>query len=75
MDKITFAIKLKKDILSRLKEFCAAHGTKYSFFVEKAIEEKLAEEELTEDLLDLKKLKKEEGQAISFEDYLRQRDV
>ena len=48
MDKITFAIKLNRGILNRLKHFCMAHGTKYSFFVEKAIEEKLAEEELKE---------------------------
>lgn len=74
MDKITFAVKLNKNTLNRLKEFCAIHGTKYSFFVEKAITETLAEEELKEDLLDFKRLKKEESQAISFEDYLRQRD-
>ena len=75
MDKITFAIKVNKGVLNRLKEFCVAHGTKYSFFVEKAITEKLAEEELKEDILDLKKLKKEESLAIPFEDYLRQRDI
>ena len=75
MDKITFAIKLNKGILKRLREFCAAHGTKYSFFVEKAITEKLAEEELKEDILDFKKFEKEEFQAIPFEDYLRQRDA
>ena len=75
MDKKTFAIKLNKRILNKLKEFCAAHGTKYSFFVETAITEKLAEEELKEDLLDLKRLRKEESRAISFEDYLRQRDA
>ena len=75
MDKITFAIKLNRDILNKLKKFCVAHGTKYSFFVEKAITEKLAEEELKEDIVDLKKLKKEESMAIPFEDYLRQRDA
>ncbi len=75
MDKATFAVKLNKGVLNRLKEFCAAHGTKYSFFVEKAITETLAEEELKEDILDFKKLKKEESQAIPLEDYLRQRDA
>lgn len=75
MDKITFAIKLNKGILDRLREFCAAHGTKYSFFVERAITEKLAEETLKEDILDLKKLRKEESAAISFEDYLGHRDA
>ena len=75
MGRVTFAIKLSENILDRLKRFCAAHGTKYSFFVEKAIEEKLAEEELKEDILDFKRLKNQEAQAISFEDYLRQRNV
>jgi len=75
MNKITFAVKLNTNILSRLKRFCAAHGTKYSFFVEKAIEEKLTEEGLKADMLDFKKLEKEEAQAISFEEYLKKRDV
>lgn len=75
MNKVTFAIKIDESILSHLKRFCMTHGTKYSFFVAKAIEEKLAEEELKEDLLDFRKLRKEESKAISFEEYLRQRGV
>jgi len=75
MERITFAIKINENILGRLKRFCIARGIKYSFFVEKAIEEKLAEEDLKEDILDFKKLKTEEPQATPFEDYLRRRDV
>lgn len=75
MNRVTFAVKLSENVLGRLKQFCAAHGTKYSFFVEKAIEEKLAEEELKEDVLDFKRFKNQESQAISFEDYLKQRNV
>lgn len=75
MSKITFAIKLNEVVLNHLKKFCTEHGTKYSFFVEKAIEEKLAEEEMKEDLLDFKRIKKEETQAIPFEQYLRRRNV
>lgn len=75
MIKRTFAIKLNEKILRRLRQFCVAHGTKYSFFVETAIEEKLKEEELKEDLLDFKKHQKGERQAVSFEEYLKQRDV
>lgn len=75
MSKVTFAIKVSETILNKLRKFCSSHGTKYSFFVEKAIEEKLAREELKEDILDFKKLKGQEAQAISFEEYLRQRDV
>lgn len=75
MSKITFAIKLDKSIVDRLKKFCSEHGTKYSFFVEKAIEKKLVEEDLKEDIIDLKNLKKEESEAIPFEEYLRRRDA
>lgn len=38
-----------------------------------AIRKKLEEEEFKEDLLDLKTLWGEEKEAISFEDYLRER--
>lgn len=75
MSKVAFALKLNEKILNHLKRFCSEHGTKYSFFVEKAIEEKLAEEELKEDLLDFRRLKKEEEKAIPFEDYLRHHNV
>ena len=75
MKKSTIAVKISKDVLQNFKAFCDAHGIKYSFFVEEAIKEKLREEELKEDLLDLKNLKKEEKDAISFEDYLKKRDV
>jgi len=75
MSKVTFAVKLDENILSRLKIFCAEHGTKYSFFVERAVQEKLIEEEKKEDLLDFKTLHNEEARAISFEEYLKERDV
>lgn len=74
MQKTTFAVKIDEDILNDFKLFCNAHGIKYSFFVEKAIKEKLEKEELKEDVLDLKTLRKEEGQAIPFEEYLKGRD-
>ncbi|MFH1454235.1 MAG: hypothetical protein ABIH00_09725 [Armatimonadota bacterium] len=75
MQKMTFAIKLNPDILKNLKEFCAQHGIKYSFFVEKAIEEKLDKEELKEDIHDLKRLRSQEKDAISYEEFLRTFDV
>ena len=75
MSKSTFAIKINEDIIQSFKSFCDKRGIKYSFFVEDAIREKLKEEELKEDLLDLKSLKNEEKDAVSFEDYLRHRNV
>ncbi len=73
MGKTTFAIKISEEVVKNFKTFCKEHGIKYSFFVEEAIKEKLEEEELKEDLLDLKTLGKEEKLAIPFEKYLRSR--
>lgn len=75
MNKSTFAIKIDENVIQNFKAFCDNHGIKYSFFVEEAIREKLKEEELKEDLLDLKSLRSEEKDAIPFEDYLRERNV
>lgn len=75
MEKTTFAIKISEDVIKDFKTFCKEHGIKYSFFIEEAIREKLEEEEVKEDLLDLKTLHKEEKLAIPFEEYLRRRGV
>lgn len=75
MEKTTFALKISKDVIEELKTFCKEHGVKYSFFIEKAIKEKLEEEKLREDILDLKTLQKEEKLAVPFEEYLRRRGV
>jgi len=75
MDKTTFAVKINEEVVKSFKTFCKEHGIKYSFFVEEAIKGKLEEEELKEDLLDLKTLRKEEKLAIPFEEYLRSRGV
>jgi len=75
MRKVTFAIKISEKVIKDLKAFCKEHGIKYSFFVEEAIRRKLEEEELKEDLLDLKTHRKEEELAIPFEEYLRERGV
>lgn len=73
MAKTTFAIKISEEVVKSFKTFCKERGIKYSFFVEEAIKGKLEEEELKEDLLDLKTLGKEEKLAIPFEEYLRSR--
>ena len=75
MGKATFAIKINEDVVKSFKKFCDAHGIKYSFFVEDAIRRKLEEEELKEDLLDLKTLRAEEKNAVSFEEYLSEHRV
>lgn len=75
MEKTTFAIKISEDVIKDFKTFCKEHGIKYSFFIEEAIREKLEEEEVKEDILDLKTLHKEEKSAIPFEEYLRRRSV
>ena len=75
MSKATFAIKINEEVVKNFKAFCKEHGIKYSFFIEEAIKKKLEEEELKEDLLDLKTLRQEEKFAIPFEEYLRKRSV
>jgi len=75
MGKATFAIKINEKVIEDFKKYCDSHGIKYSFFVEDAIKIKLREEELKDDLLDLKILREEEKNAIPFEAYLRERDV
>ena len=75
MGKTAFAIKINEEVVEDFRRFCDSHGIKYSFFVEDAIRIKLEEEELKEDLLDLKTLREEEKNAIPFEEYLRERGV
>jgi hypothetical protein len=73
MNKISYAVKIDLSLIKKVKEFCAQHGIKQGFFVEKALRELLAREELIEDLLDFKNLRPQEAGAISFEDYLKKR--
>jgi hypothetical protein len=75
MSKSTFAIKIDDVVVKSFKSFCNAHGIKYSFFIEDAIKRKLAEEELKEDILDLKTLRREEKDSVSLDQYLKERDV
>ena len=75
MEKTTLAVKINPDISDRVREFCMGHGIKYGFFVEKALREQLEREELKEDLLDMKMLRAEETSAVSFEEYLKVRNV
>lgn len=73
MNKISYAVKIDPGLVKKIKRFCAEHGIKQGFFVEKALHEQLAREELTEDLLDFKNLKSQENSAISFEEYLKKK--
>ncbi|HCJ66008.1 MAG TPA: hypothetical protein DHV62_01450 [Elusimicrobia bacterium] len=75
MNKITLAVKIDPILSKKVKEFCSKHGIKQGFFVEKALKEQLTQEELLEDLLDFKRYKSQEKEAISFEEYLRMRRV
>jgi len=75
MKKITLAVKVNNNTVTKVKKFCKERGIKYGFFVEKALEERIEREELKEDLLDLKVLRGQEKQAIPFEEYLEKRRV
>ena len=73
MNKISYAVKVDPFLIKKIREFCIEHGMKQGFFVEKALREQLAREELAEDLLDFKNLRSQEESAIGFEEYLRKR--
>ncbi|MDD5449715.1 MAG: hypothetical protein PHO42_03855 [Candidatus Omnitrophica bacterium] len=73
MAKISYAVKIESNIIKMIKAFCLAHGIKQGFFVEKALREQLAREELAEDLLDFKNLRSQEAAAVDFSEYLRKR--
>jgi len=73
MNKVSYAVKVDPNLIRKMKAFCMVHGIKQGFFIEKALREQLAREELTEDLLDFKNLRSEERKAVSFEEYLKRR--
>lgn len=75
MEKAILAAKVNSEVIKSVKKFCLEHGIKYGFFIEKALKEKLEEEELKEDLLDLKVLKGQEKSAVPYEEYLKARRV
>lgn len=71
--KSVLSIKIEKSLIQRIKEFCHDHGLKQGFFVEKALIHQLEKEEMAEDIIELKELRHEEKNAISFGDYLKKR--
>ena len=73
MDKVAYAIKIDSALVEKIRVFCAEHGIKQGFFVEKALREQLVREELVEDLFDFKNLRSEELNAVGFEEYLKLR--
>ena len=71
--KNVLSIKIEKSLIERLKEFCQLHGLKQGFFVEKALKAQIEREEMAEDIIELKELRHEEKNAVSFGDYLKKR--
>ena len=75
MERLTYSVKMSLDVKEKVKDFCERYGIKQSYFVETALSEKLAREETVQDVLELKRLKDLEPQAVSFEEYLKDRNV
>ena len=73
--KTTLGVKMDYAVAETVKKFCRERGLKYGFFVEKAVVEQMAREELKEDLLDMKTLRDAESQAVFLEEYLKKRCV
>lgn len=74
-EKKVLAVKLDSKVAERVRRYCAERGLKQSFFVENALLDQMERNELNEDLLDFKKQRAAEKDAISFEDYLQLRHV
>jgi hypothetical protein len=74
-EKTVLAVKVDYAVAERVKHFCRERGLKYGFFVEKAVLEKLAHEELKEDLVDLKNLRELENRAVVLDEYVQKRRV
>ena len=73
MNKVSYAVKLESALAKKVRTYCLEHGIKQGFFVEKALREQLAREELTGDILDFKNLRHQESAAVNFEEYLKKR--
>ncbi len=69
MAKNAYAFKLDKDLLEEVKAFCELKGYKQSAFVEKALKEKIEQEELKEDIFDLITLRSQEKLARPLKEY------
>jgi phage gp36-like protein len=74
-EKTILAVKVHYAVAERVKHFCRERGLKYGFFVEKAVLEQLAREEIKEDLLDLKNLRELEDKAVTIDSYVKKRRV
>lgn len=73
MSKAAYAFKLDKDLLHEVKDFCEAKGFKQGAFVERALREKMEQEELKEDIFDLITLRPQKKFARPFREYLKDR--
>ena len=73
--KALLAVKVDPAVAERVRHFCRERGLKYGFFVEKAVVEKMALEELKEDLVDLKSLRDLEDKAAPLDSYVKKRRV
>jgi hypothetical protein len=73
--KALLAVKVDPAVAERVRHFCRERGLKYGFFVEKAVVEKMALEELKEDLVELKSLRDLEDKAVPLDSYVKKRRV
>lgn len=74
-NKALLAVKIDPAVAERVRHFCRERGLKYGFFVEKAVVEKMAFEELKEDIVDLKNLRNLEDKAVPLDHYVKKRRV
>lgn len=73
MSKITMAVKVDSKVAEKVRRYCAERGIKQGFLVERALEEKLEQEETLEDALEFKRWKHELPMARDYKEYIRER--
>jgi len=73
MKRNAYAFKLDPHLLKELRSFCERMGYKQGSFVEKALREKMDQEELKEDIFDLVTLRSQEKLARPLSEFHRSR--
>jgi len=64
MPRVTVTMKMTKELHRELKDFCAQKGYMIGSYVEKAVFEKLENDELAEDIADYVSFKNEKNKIM-----------
>ncbi len=69
----SYAVKMSAEVKKLVQGYCERMGLKQGRFVEMALLEKIERDEDVEDAFEFERLRGQEKQAVSFEQYLKGR--